>query len=554
MRNTPVRGRTYDAVLTLAPGAATEAGTGGVSFSGATGPENNFLIDGVNTTDPAFGLLGTQLTLEFIGETEIITGGYNAEYGRATGGVVNVITKSGSNNFHGDVWFYATPFQLDPHARRPLGRSHRVAARKTKYGFDFGFDLGGPIVKDKIWFYVGFQPTFTTDAVRPLHPRALGDEPAGDADDGHATRATSTRTSAARRASTRRSATRRACSRRATSRTLDPAFTQALPDRHAPLQLDRQAQLPAQPEQQLGAAVHRLAADGERPGLRRLQRRRHDASSARSFENTHDALAALRLEARGSPPAARHRRRLPLRRHHATRRAAGGDAAGAFYQPVAVARRSSSRTSTPCAIADRRTARPSTRARCRTTASAASAFLEHTTVQRISAAASATYFARLGGTHALKLGFDFEDNIFSHKRNYTGGAYYRVNTDGSIEIYREYAQKSPDAEHQPERPRHSAAGHRLQLDGEDAQLRRLPARLVQRRLHPRPDGQRRRALGSAAGPGRRRLDADRHLRQLGAARRRDLRLHAQGPRQDLRELRLVLRVDPDGHQRPLVLG
>src|SRR4051812_44280183 len=75
VRNTPVRGRTYDAVLTLAPGAATEAGTGGVSFSGATGPENNFLIDGVNTTDPAFGLLGTQLTLEFVGETELITGG-----------------------------------------------------------------------------------------------------------------------------------------------------------------------------------------------------------------------------------------------------------------------------------------------------------------------------------------------------------------------------------------------------------------------------------------------------------------------------------------------
>ena len=161
MRNTPVRGRTYDAVLTLAPGAATEAGTGGVSFSGATGPENNFLIDGVNTTDPAFGLAGTQLTLEFVGETEIITGGYNAEYGRATGGVVNVITKSGSNNFHGDVWFYATPFQLDPHL---VGRSgEAIATRtKTKYGFDFGFDLGGPIVKDKIWFYVGFQPTFTT--------------------------------------------------------------------------------------------------------------------------------------------------------------------------------------------------------------------------------------------------------------------------------------------------------------------------------------------------------------------------------------------------------
>ena len=119
----------YWAVLTLAPGAATDAV--GFSFNGATGPENNFLIDGVNTTDPAFGLLGTQLTLEFIGETEIITGGYNAEYGRATGGVVNVITKSGSNNFHGDIWFYATPFQLDPLI---IGRSGEAVWVRRRFG------------------------------------------------------------------------------------------------------------------------------------------------------------------------------------------------------------------------------------------------------------------------------------------------------------------------------------------------------------------------------------------------------------------------------------
>ncbi|HEX6837001.1 MAG TPA: TonB-dependent receptor, partial [Polyangia bacterium] len=176
VRNTPVQGRTYASVLTLAPGAATDAV--GFSFNGATGPENNFLIDGVNTTDPAFGLLSTQLTLEFIGETEIITGGYNAEYGRATGGVVNVITKSGSNQFHGDLWFYATPFQLDPQLVGRSGESIATKA-KTKYGFDFGFDLGGPIVKDKIWFYVGFQPTFNSfETDRYLRTRTASNLPA----------------------------------------------------------------------------------------------------------------------------------------------------------------------------------------------------------------------------------------------------------------------------------------------------------------------------------------------------------------------------------------
>src|SRR5439155_5827354 len=120
---------------------------------------------------PSFGSIGTQLTLEFVGETEIITGGYNAEYGRATGGVVNVITKSGSNNFHGDVWFYVTPFQLNgPYT----GRAFEAIQTKQhqKFGFDFGFDLGGPIVKDKVWFYVGFAPTFTTqEATRSVFSR-----------------------------------------------------------------------------------------------------------------------------------------------------------------------------------------------------------------------------------------------------------------------------------------------------------------------------------------------------------------------------------------------
>ena len=181
-------------------------------------------------------------------------------------------------------------------------------------------------------------------------------------------------------------------------------------------------------------------------------------------------------------------------------------------------------------------------------------FLDHKTSQRISAAASATYFARLAGTHALKLGFDFEDNIFAHIRNYTGGALFRVNTDGSIEIYREYAQKSADADTNP-----NGQGIPLPATGFNSTEKTLNFGAYLRDSYNvgfipgltinagvRWEG--------AAGPGRRRLDPDRHLRQLGAARRRDLRLHAQGPRQDLRQLRLVLRVDPDRHQRSLVLA
>ena len=92
MRATPVRGRTFESVLTLAPGTADVAGkTGaaggdvGVQISGSTGSENNYIIDGLNTSDPNKGLIGTELSQYFIQEINVITGGYQAEFGRATG-------------------------------------------------------------------------------------------------------------------------------------------------------------------------------------------------------------------------------------------------------------------------------------------------------------------------------------------------------------------------------------------------------------------------------------------------------------------------------------
>ena len=161
VKNAPVAAgsRDYKSALTLAPGSTTDGA--GVSFNGATGPENSFLIDGLNTTNPSLGLLGTPLTLEFIKETEIITGGYNAEYGRATGGIVNVITKSGSNEFHGGAWFFYTPQSLDPPRIARPGESVARVQHDISQILDFGVDIGGPIVKDRLWFYAGFAPTFT---------------------------------------------------------------------------------------------------------------------------------------------------------------------------------------------------------------------------------------------------------------------------------------------------------------------------------------------------------------------------------------------------------
>jgi len=162
-RNIPVPGRTFESALGAAAGSAGD--DLGVSFSGSTSLENSYVVDGVNTTGLTYGTVGSPLINDFIQEIEIITGGYNAEYGRATGGVVNVVTKSGSNEFHGQVFTYITPgFAIAERERTPTQGSSIDFQSNVAYNMDFGFDLGGPIIKDKVWFYVGFAPRlFRTD-------------------------------------------------------------------------------------------------------------------------------------------------------------------------------------------------------------------------------------------------------------------------------------------------------------------------------------------------------------------------------------------------------
>jgi outer membrane receptor protein involved in Fe transport len=161
-------GRTFGAVLGAAAGSQDDFY--GTSLSGSTSVENTYIVEGINTTDPGYGLISTNLPNEFIQETEVITGGYNAEYGRSTGGVINVITKSGSNEFHGSVFGYWTPGALVAN-ERPSPRAGSSIDREDnlKNTFDMGAEIGGPIVKDRLWFHAGFNPSFTsTDVTRIL--------------------------------------------------------------------------------------------------------------------------------------------------------------------------------------------------------------------------------------------------------------------------------------------------------------------------------------------------------------------------------------------------
>jgi outer membrane receptor protein involved in Fe transport len=153
--------RTVQSLYTIAP-TVTRSGlrdaTGrdrDPSVAGSSGPENNYILDGVNTTDPAFGGSGANLPFEFVQEVEIKTGAYGAEYGKSTGGIFNVITKSGGNEFHGDLFGYGTTKGM------VRGVKNFPFTGSSANGFsevDLGGDIGGPIIKDKVWFFGAFNP------------------------------------------------------------------------------------------------------------------------------------------------------------------------------------------------------------------------------------------------------------------------------------------------------------------------------------------------------------------------------------------------------------
>lgn len=148
--------RDFANIALLAPGVTQD--NAGFKVYGASGAENHFVVDGINTTNVEFGTQGKRIPQEFIQEFQVKTGGYEAEYGKATGGIINVITKSGGNDFSGDVFAYSegrvfksgNTHTDDANLRqKPLLLENRTS--------EFGFDIGGPIIKDKLWFFAAYD-------------------------------------------------------------------------------------------------------------------------------------------------------------------------------------------------------------------------------------------------------------------------------------------------------------------------------------------------------------------------------------------------------------
>lgn len=185
------KGLGFSSVIELAPGTRDESKSGGFQIDGASGSENVFIVDGVEVTRIVSGTLGStkNVPLEFVKEVQVKSAGYEAEFGGSTGGVVNVVTKGGSNDFHGEIRLEYTSDTWrgadNPSLRlSPFDPTRKTAEYfKNPYGKDRtrflnpNYTLSGPLIKDKLWFFGAYAPQYyrQTQRTQLIKPIAAGD-------------------------------------------------------------------------------------------------------------------------------------------------------------------------------------------------------------------------------------------------------------------------------------------------------------------------------------------------------------------------------------------
>jgi len=175
------KSRNFDGLISTIPGVQYEGLTGGLSVDGASGSENVWHIDGTDISDIAVGTRAEDAVYEFVEEIKVTASGYPAEFGGSMGGVVNVITRSGGNAFHGDIVGY-----YNDNSRLMLGHSRDYLRlnptndsiaeyvnddnlyfnggkdRDRWSRFEGVFSLGGYIIKDRIWFFGSLNPVYSS--------------------------------------------------------------------------------------------------------------------------------------------------------------------------------------------------------------------------------------------------------------------------------------------------------------------------------------------------------------------------------------------------------
>lgn len=172
--HTPVLGRKFEDLLTLTPGVSITQGPDGdeINFNGQRGIFNNVSLDGGDYNNGFFGeqaggqRAAIDISMEAIKEFQVVATGATAEFGRSAGGIINVITKSGTNNFNGSIFHFQRLEALTSNTSdgKPLKDFHRE---------QFGGNIGGPIKKDKAFFFANFEQ-ITGNLTRPNLSEAIG--------------------------------------------------------------------------------------------------------------------------------------------------------------------------------------------------------------------------------------------------------------------------------------------------------------------------------------------------------------------------------------------
>ncbi len=162
LENLPLNGRQFANLGALAPGTSlaynpdpTKPGQLTIALNGGIGRNVNYLIDGGDNTDDTIGGALQNFSIEAVQEFKIQTQEYKAEYGRSTGGVLTVVSKTGTNEFHGSAFGF-----LRDDALNAITESEKPSGTKNEYSRkQFGGSLGGPILKDKVHFFGSYEGT-----------------------------------------------------------------------------------------------------------------------------------------------------------------------------------------------------------------------------------------------------------------------------------------------------------------------------------------------------------------------------------------------------------
>jgi hypothetical protein len=162
------KGRTFQNLAISSPSVNAGDIEGGIQVNGASGAENAFTVDGVVTNSLIDGRSRQDAVFEYLQEVQVKTGGISAEYGGALGGVVSAVTKSGGNSFHGEGHYYfgGSSLSASPVRRLVLDTSDDQTVRyfqdpkQDAAVHDIGGSIGGPIVKNKLFFFTSLSPRY----------------------------------------------------------------------------------------------------------------------------------------------------------------------------------------------------------------------------------------------------------------------------------------------------------------------------------------------------------------------------------------------------------